>query len=57
MMDPELEWDIRRKMADIQLFLTSGGASEADHKEINVKLDQVIEIVNRSKSRGLKCEA
>lgn len=56
-MSAELEWDIRRKMADIQLFLTSGAATEADHKEIDAKLDQVLEIVRRSKTRGTTCEA
>jgi hypothetical protein len=56
-MDAQLEWSIRSKMADLQLFLTSGICTEEDGVEIDAKLGQVLEVVNRSKARGSTCEA
>jgi hypothetical protein len=49
-MNAELEWSVRSKMADLQIFLTSGAATDVDLKEIDTRLDQVLEIVNRSKA-------
>lgn len=56
-MSAELEWSIRRKIADLQIFLTSDGCTEEDRVEIDAKLEQVLEVVNRSKARGSTCEA
>lgn len=56
-MNAELEWSIRSKIADLQIFLTSGTGTEADRVEIDARLDQVLEVVNRSKAGDSKCEA
>jgi hypothetical protein len=56
-MNIELEWSIRSKIADLQIFLTSGAGTDADRREIDAKLEQVLEIVNRLKTGGSTCEA
>jgi hypothetical protein len=56
-MDVELEWGIRRKIVDLQVFLTSSDCTNSDLSEIDKKLEHVLEVVNRSKARGSACEA
>lgn len=41
---------------DIQIFLSSSGATEENLIEIDAKLDLVLEVVN-PKTGGSKCEA
>ena len=55
-MDEEVERSIRRKLLDVQIFLTSEKATDAKLAEIDEKLDAVLEIVN-PKAGEPKCEA
>jgi hypothetical protein len=56
-MNAELEWSIRRKIVELQLFLTAGNCTETDGVEIDAKLEQVLEVVSRSKAGGSVCGA
>ncbi len=50
-MSSAVEWSIRSKIADIQIFLTSSKCTEADLTELDGRLDSVLEIVNEAKAR------
>lgn len=55
-MGEEIERSIRGKLLDLQIFLTSEGATEAKLLEVDKKLDSVLEIV-KLKTGEQKCEA
>jgi len=55
-MDEEVERSIRRKLLDVQIFLTSEKATDAKLVEIDEKLEAVLEIVNPIAGEP-KCEA
>ena len=55
-MGEEVERSIRGKLLDLQIFLTSETATEAKLKEIDEKLEVVLEVV-KPKTGEPKCEA
>lgn len=50
-MSSAVEWNVRSKIADLQIFLTSSQCTEADLMELDGRLDAVMEIVNEAKAR------
>lgn len=56
-MSEELERSIRGKIADLQIFLASGRATEEDLEELDAWLEPAVEIINSSKMRDSKCGA
>lgn len=56
-MIDEIERSIREKIADLQIFLRSGRATEAALAEIDAKLEPVLEVVDPLRKRDTKCEA
>ena len=55
-MGEGVERSIRRKILDLQIFLTSEEATEAKLAEIDTKLEAVLEIV-KPKTGEARCEA
>ena len=50
-MSSEVEWRVRSKIADIQVFLTSNACSERDIAEIDRRLDEVVAVVSKAREK------
>ncbi len=48
-MSSQVEWSIRSKIADIQVFLTSNECSEKDLAELDRGLDSAMAVINKAK--------
>ena len=55
-MNTAVEWSIRAKIADLQMALNLEKCDEAALKEIEAKLDAVLEIAHSGQVGDPKCE-
>ncbi len=44
-----MEWSVRSKITDIQVFLTSNECSEKDLAELDRSLDNAMAVINKAK--------
>jgi len=56
-MNTAVEWSIRSKIADLHLALNSRKLGEPALKEIEAKLEAVLEIAHSDKTGEVTCES
>ena len=50
-MSSQVEWSVRSKIADLQVFLTTDACSPKVLEELDRRLDPVVEAMNEAKEK------